>query len=538
MRNSMRAIYVLLLSTSVAASTINGTLPAQSSTSALASTWPTVPSIGFSSSDDSLIETKSYVTGFSYAEGATSGIYTRTVQCTSVDDVACASSDSIFAQLILPPCSATATEMCIESLEVSDAKGVLKKAVFGYELQGPKYPASKIRNSPAGSSAGVWRAQESPNSSGADEYAVVVSTTFQNYQNKTCTQFVTTPCAFTRGFRARIYPINQASNAEPNQNCLWVEGQKCAKKVDFAPGSRAALSVRIDNSLTGFLFGRIKNVNLDLTPLSPTANLLRVEADPIDVPKIYAYVAKSELPKYPKIVEYWKTRRQQFAATDLTSNDTIDTGPAPEWAMGDFQAFEELVKSGPLVTSIWRVGTQAGSGTGSKCFDDKSKLQGLVTTNAPTYLPNPPVFENDELAYKVAGAHHLADGVTLFKGSYDLVLRSEFARCLYGFTSAPIRAKVSVVSTDGSTQDIATESLREDAARQWLYLSAKNFTFSSPTIKVKLTQDAPAPQATPEVTKKTSPAPIAKKTITCIKGKTTKKVTATNPACPRGYTKK
>ena len=538
MKTSMKAFYFLLLSASLAASTVTGILPANSSTSALASTWPAVPSIGFSSSDDSLIETNSYVTGFSYAEGATSGLYTRTVACTSVDDPACAGSDSIFAQMILPPCSATATEMCIESLEVSDAKGVLKKATFGSELQGQKYPASKIRNSPAGSSASVWRAQESPNSSGSDEYAVVVSTTFQNYQNKNCTQFVTAPCAFTRGFRARIYPINRASNTEPNQNCLWVEGQKCAKKVDFAPGSRAALSVRIDNSLTGFLFGRIKNVNLDLTPLSPTANLLRVEADPIDVPKIYAYVAKTDLSKYPKIMEYWKTRRAQLAATDFTSNDTIDTGPAPEWAMGDFQAFEELVKSGPLVTSIWRVGTQAGSGTGSKCFDDKSKLQGLVTTNAPTYLPNPPAFENDELAYKVAGAHHLADGVTLFKGSYDLVLRSEFARCLYGFTSAPIRAKVSVVSTDGSTQDIATESLREDAARQWLYLTARNFTFSSPTIKVKLTQDAPAPTASPEATKKTTPAPIAKKTISCFKGKTTKKVTGSNPVCPKGYKKK
>ena len=533
----MKAFYFLLLSASLAASTITGILPANSSTSAMASTWPAVPSIGFSSSDDSLVETNSYVTGFSYAEGATSGLYTRTVACTSVDDPACAGSDSIFAQMILPPCSATATEMCIESLEVSDAKGVLKKATFGSELQGQKYPASKIRNSPAGSSASVWRAQESPNSSGSDEYAVVVSTTFQNYQNKTCTQFVTAPCAFTRGFRARIYPINRASNTEPNQNCLWVEGQKCAKKVDFAPGSRAALSVRIDNSLTGFLFGRIKNVNLDLTPLSPTANLLRVEADPIDVPKIYAYVAKTDLNKYPKIMEYWKTRRAQLAATDFTSNDTIDTGPAPEWAMGDFQAFEELVKSGPLVTSIWRVGTQAGSGTGSKCFDDKSKLQGLVTTNAPTYLPNPPAFENDELAYKVAGAHHLADGVTLFKGSYDLVLRSEFARCLYGFTSAPIRAKVSVVSTDGSTQDIATESLREDAARQWLYLTARNFTFSAPTIKVKLTQDAPAPTASPEAAKKTTPASSAKKTINCVKGKTTKKVTGTNPVCPKGYKK-
>ena len=182
-----------------------------------------------------------------------------------------------------------------------------------------------------------------------------------------------------------------------------------------------------------------------------------------------------------------------MAATDFTSNDTVDTGPSPEWAMGDFEAFEDLVKSGPLVSSIWRFGTQTGTGSasGSKCFDDKTKLQGLVTTNAPTYYPNPPAFVNGELTYKVAGAHHLADGVSLFKGSYDLVLRSDFARCLYGFSNALISAKVSVVSTDGSTQDIATESLREDAARQWLYLSAKNFTFSAPTIKVKLVQDKP-----------------------------------------------
>jgi hypothetical protein len=490
------------------------------------------------------METKSYVTGLSYAEGATSGIYSRTVTCSTVDDAACAGADSIFAQMILLPCSSSLTEMCIEALEVSDTKGTLRKATFGYESAGQKFPASKIRNTPAGGSTSVWNVKESPNASGVDEYAVSVSTTFQNYQNKGCTQYLTSPCGFTRGFRARVYPINRTSNIEANQNCLWTEEQKCVKKVDFAPGSRAALTVRIDNSLTGFLFGRMKNVTLDLTAVSPSSNLLRVEADPIDVPKIYAYVAKSDLKKYPKIEEYWKGRRQQLAAEDFTSNYTVDTGPAPEWAMSDFQAFDDLVKSGPLVTSIWRFGTQAGNGTGSKCFDDKTKLQGLVTTNAPTYLPNPPSFENSELAYKVAGAHHLEDGVTLFKGSYDLVLRTEFARCLYGFSNAPISAKVSVVSTDGSTQDIATESLREDAARQWLYLSAKNFTFSAPTIKVKLVQDKPletvkAEPAKAETAKAPSAAVVKKViSITCAKGKITKKYSGANPKCPSGYKKK
>jgi len=66
----------------------------------------------------------------------------------------------------------------------------------------------------------------------------------------------------------------------------------------------------------------------------------------------------------------------------------------------------------------------------------------------------------------------------------------------------------------------------------WLYLSAKGFTFSSPTIAVKLTQDAPAPAATKAPT-------VAKKiTITCFKGKTTKTVTAVKPTCPTGYKRK
>jgi len=45
-----------------------------------------------------------------------------------------------------------------------------------------------------------------------------------------------------------------------------------------------------------------------------------------------------------------------------------------------------------------------------------------------------------------------------------------------------------------------------------------------------------APTPTPTVI---APAPVAKKiTITCVKGKTTKKVSGVNPKCPKGYTKK
>jgi hypothetical protein len=46
----------------------------------------------------------------------------------------------------------------------------------------------------------------------------------------------------------------------------------------------------------------------------------------------------------------------------------------------------------------------------------------------------------------------------------------------------------------------------------------------------------PTPTPTPTVAK---PTTVAKKTtITCVNGKTTKKVTAVNPKCPSGYKKK
>jgi hypothetical protein len=52
-----------------------------------------------------------------------------------------------------------------------------------------------------------------------------------------------------------------------------------------------------------------------------------------------------------------------------------------------------------------------------------------------------------------------------------------------------------------------------------------------------LTQEvAPAPTPSPVATVK--PVAAKKKTITCTKGKTNKKVTAVKPKCPTGYKKK
>ena len=175
-------------------------------------------------------------------------------------------------------------------------------------------------------------------------------------------------------------------------------------------------------------------------------------------------------------------------------------------------------------------------------------MAGFVTTNSTTYTATPPIYneQTGTLDYKVASPHLLPDG-KVFQGKYNLYIDSKVARCIYKFSSAPISASVSITSSDGGQQSVATTVVKETSG--WLHLSAAGFTFSSPTLKVKLTQDAnavvpaPTPSAEPSVSAEPAPqiptAPVIKKSmITCVKGKTTKKVSAVSPKCPAGFKKK
>jgi hypothetical protein len=59
---------------------------------------------------------------------------------------------------------------------------------------------------------------------------------------------------------------------------------------------------------------------------------------------------------------------------------------------------------------------------------------------------------------------------------------------------------------------------------------------------VKFSQEvsvpAPAASPTPTPSAVAKPAAAKKVSITCVKGKTSKKVTSVNPVCPKGYKKK
>jgi hypothetical protein len=174
------------------------------------------------------------------------------------------------------------------------------------------------------------------------------------------------------------------------------------------------------------------------------------------------------------------------------------------------------------------------------CIRDSTDLVGFVTTNAAVYSAGPPAFnkELESLDYKVIAPHYTASG-EVFKGTYDLRIRASVARCIYGFTNAPIQASISIIGEDGSAQ-VATQTINE--VDGWLSLSANGFTYSSPTISVKLRQEAPVVAPTPTPTETPTAVPTAtppskKRTIKCIMGKKVRTVSALTPKCPAGYRK-
>jgi hypothetical protein len=179
----------------------------------------------------------------------------------------------------------------------------------------------------------------------------------------------------------------------------------------------------------------------------------------------------------------------------------------------------------------------------STCVKQGEGLQGIVATNASAYDAAAPTYDSTSgtLDYHVAAPHFKADGVIPNVGSYGLTMAASLLQCMYGISSVPSEASIAITDSDGK-QTIQTVALGQQNG--WVHLNANNFSFSSPTLKIKLNQAqaatpaTPAPQPATTTPATTSTSATKQITITCVKGKTTKKVTGTKPTCPAGYKKK
>ena len=488
--------------------------------------------------------------------------------CSGWDDPSCSVYDNLFADLILSPCLNEADRACLEGIEAKNSSGALEKLTLYGEATSQKIAryqfksGSNLVDVPAGGGLSIWKSSEK-NADGSDRlYAAHILLRYIATSSRQSGE--ATDKIVLSDFKGQIYPVTLKSGVICKE---FVIGSQCIDSINFTGNEKLAVTLRMNKDLTGWIFGRMQNSEFAVTSLDAGYNKIRIGGDVTLVPELAAKVAKSDISKDPKLEKYLRdfftygrpgvsvpnpgsgsfndgsiggyqsTSYEGFLAAQTTTR--LISVNFDKFAL--FSAFEDQLKpfSPPASNNgrnilretnsiFWNFGANTYVGS-NKCSADKSKLHGLVVTNASIFENGPPEFKDGSLNYRVAGVHNNLDG-SEFKGRYTYIVRSDTARCYYGFSNAPIEARVEVLSSNNTTQVASVLVSEKDG---FIKLQADNFTFSSPTIKVKFSQDSAQPIAT---TAKI--APKKSSTITCIKGKTSKKITGVTPKCPAGYKKK
>ena len=390
---------------------------------------------------------------------------------------------TVMGYLVMPPCRSEADRDCIESLKIGIGDQ-LESAQLIREVAGTRIPANGRFGIPRSGMPSLWRAPGVEHLGGTDTYAVqflteifiergavrydFVSARIQPYVETEDPQAETTKIEPSGNFGSqRLYRVSG-----PRDQNVFDEDGVTGLQAEFAPDTRLSLTIRAAQQVGGWLRSRLDAPEIKVSPIDTKYNRVSVTGTAVEVPKLAGKFTSTE---WSNLVQKKGLSNDRF---NPDSGVGIVTDDGFEWAKAIIAASNDTAQS---AERIWSFAT-LNLGT-NPCYADKTKLQGIVNTNAAVYGSSAPPLENGFLSYKVAGAHYLPTG-ELAKGSYDLIIRSDLARCLYGFSNAPVSATISVYG--GAEQQVATTIVRESAG--WITLTARNFTFSEKQIRAKITQ--------------------------------------------------
>jgi hypothetical protein len=503
---------------------------------------------------------KSFLGNYSTDEGIQ-----KLISCKSVDDPDCIfDSNTVAASAsILPPCVNETDSNCIAGLEITTKGGLSQRAKLLKEIGGFTIPAEPKKGYIGGRSASVWGIDSTEaNVSATHQVKYLIAANLNSgwdgtrlafdfrrfsvsvipfverpgdfFADRWATELERTDYAMTqfKGVPQKFIPkVKEGTSGSDMRDCFFFDDKYCGLQTVFQANSRVKLDVRLSNEIGGWFHGRIKDPIISVDPISTSSNLISVDAEAITIPRLAHVVDHQSLDAVEKNLfdkHYWagSAPRESYAGP------LADTG---ETAFSFLNLLKDKVGDAAAgYTSTWNF-TSIKAGFGPPCLSQTGKVLGIVSTNATAFESTAPKFIDGQLEYKVAGLHYGTDKKTENLGTYDLVIKSDVARCIYGFTKAPISASVSI--TGGSDQKIATTVVNEKNG--WLKLAAYGFTYSEKTLQVKISQEPEVvitPSPTPSATAK--PSTAKKSSITCVKGKTTKKVTAVKPKCPTGFKKK
>jgi hypothetical protein len=547
-------------------------------------TAPGAGYIGYEANEAAFANTEASTwINFTSDNGKFNGKVTKVAICNTGAEDGCAFTVHSFYRAVLPVCADASDINCISEIFATDANG--KKLTVGAASVFPKdnpqaFTGNKALNVPRGTGAALVSIPDAPHA-GGDKYLVKTTLSSMRVNDQAIFDIPrlsasisavkiiegdffdlvteTNTAKYDQVGRIQVGTTQTKQTADPKTSklCVAVSTTQCALPYTMPKEVSFGFSLRLNTNLSGWLHGRMKNATIDYKTTNGITNL-SVTANPIAVPVVDVWSKSDDLSDAHVAAyqsQFWAGEAMHYPMTNenlgqpISDAEKTRTGMKnisfkhvntsfSKSAMDNFLLWLPIAKDkAAAMPTQWRLGTMTDNGSGpvKECLDKEKALAGVVTTNSTMYLDGPPTFSDNTLDYKVASTHFEPDGTTVFKGSYELIMSSAVARCIYKFTAAPISATVSITSENGEA-NTATTVINEKNG--WLKLGAYGFTFSSPTVRVKLTQEVAAPAPSPSSSQSAAPVAAKKTSITCVKGKTSKKVTAVNPKCPTGYKKK
>jgi hypothetical protein len=490
---------------------------------------------------------------------------TSVQSCNGPQDPKCPGNQYQRFNANLPFCSAEYVTDCIVSLETKGADEIYQPATYTQEF--PTNSPLTFKGDPnialpPGRAPALFSIPNAPHQGGS-QYIVKVelngdrlppATKFRLdwasisiYAVKIIERKSTPPYV---SLDPELYPslgVQVGGGGSPD--CVEYSSTQCALSYPLPVDINFRITIRLANKIDGWLHGRVSSADAEISKDSFGNQIVKLSANPIKIPAVYGWVEKSKAPK--ELQDFYSSLPDANRGSGVgCKNGNSGACESSQWVSTirglffDESSLKEFLLWLPIVNDTAKVAPTRwmfrtmDSGEWSRCTSSTDGLSGLVTTNATQYIGGPPKYDplSGDLNYKVAAPHFLPNA-SIFKGNYDLIIKSEVARCLYGFSNSPVKASISVISSDGTAEVATTSAIEKDG---WFKFNAKGFSFSSPTLRVQLTQQKP--ESVPIIT---SPAPIknsssitskkSQRTIRCQRGSTIRKVTALAPKCPKGY---
>lgn len=514
---------------------------------------------------------QSRLIGMYYEQKNGSWVQKEAFVCREYSDPNCTNADNVWYDAVLDVCKSDSDSNCIVGVTaIKDGKEIPGKFVVNFpEKSDFTFKGDATLKIPDGGLPSIWTF-DGLTHQGGDKFMV-----FAEYFHPGGYFGGGKPILYPHQFNSGIFAMSADKNPlypdirvragkadtagkswyanSPTMGCFVIGEHtgttgECGLAWPLPKDVRYRLEIRTAIELTSFMHGRLLDPKVKVSADTQGRQIFSIEGGPVEVPVLNAWVKNSDMPK--ALYDYLYAMKDwggDFLFNDKLGNGRDSVQLLQAFDQYDAQGFQEylwwleVAKDKSIGSkSMWIARTLSSqeiwsSGT-QNCLGSTKNLTGIVTTNANMYISSPPTYNKatESLDYKVSSPHFDEKG-GVNVGNYNLVLSSEAARCIYGFTKAPISATVSIISSDGSAQ-VATTTVNEKDG--WLYLSANGFNYSSPTVRVKLTQEAAKPEVLATPTPTAKPAAAKKTTITCVKGKASKKVTAVKPVCPSGFKKK